>query len=265
VAFSELEEFIDHPVKHYSSGMYVRLGFAVAVHVEPDILLVDEVLAVGDEAFQKKCLDKIAEFQAEGRTILFVSHSLDLVQEICDRGVVLDHGRIVFDGDPEFATGWLRSIFGVAKPAVVPPPPDEGFRIGDIVVSDEKGGPPRDRFAAHDPLAIRLEVELSDRYAAMVRGVHLTVMGVGNVPVFAMEATDRCLPTEGGRWVLDFTVKDCPPLSGRFIVGVQFDDADGRPVAHKHSGRPFRVDAGHRFGILQVPYTVDATVQAASR
>ena len=108
VEFSELAEFIDNPVKHYSSGMYVRLGFAVAVHVDPDILLVDEVLAVGDEAFARKCLDKIAEFQREGRTILFVTHSLSLVDEICDRGVVLDHGRVVFDGDPQFATGTLR-------------------------------------------------------------------------------------------------------------------------------------------------------------
>src|SRR5215213_6809055 len=100
VAFSELEDFIDNPVKHYSSGMYVRLGFAVAVHVDPDILLVDEVLAVGDEAFARKCLDKIGEFQREGRTILFVTHSLDLVEQICDRAIVLDHGRVVFDGDP---------------------------------------------------------------------------------------------------------------------------------------------------------------------
>jgi ABC-2 type transport system ATP-binding protein len=266
VAFSELEDFIDNPVKHYSSGMYVRLGFSVAVHVDPDILLVDEVLAVGDEAFAKKCLDKIAEFQAEGRTILFVSHALDLVQQICDRGIVLDHGRIVFDGEPLFATGWLRSIFGVGEPRVVAePPPDEGLRFGEIVVSDQPGGSPRDEFGPHEPLAIRLELELSDSYAATVRGVQVTVMGVGNIPVFAMEAGDQCLPTGPGRWVLDFTVTDCPPLSGRFIVGVQLTDAAGRPLAHKHSGRGFRVEAGHRFGILRVPYTVDANARVVSR
>jgi ABC-2 type transport system ATP-binding protein len=266
VAFSELEEFIDKPVKHYSSGMYVRLGFSVAVHVEPDILLVDEVLAVGDEAFARKCLDKIAEFQAEGRTILFVSHALDLVQQVCDRAVVLEHGRLVFDGDPEFATGRLRSILGVSEPVIVAePPPDDRLRFGEIVVSDQPGGPPRDGFGPHEPLTVRVELTLSDSYAALVRGVNLTVMGVGNIPIFAMEAGDQCLPTAGGRWVLDFTVKDCPPLEGRFIVGVLLTDADGRPVAHKHSGRAFRIEAGHRFGILHVPYTVEATVEAVTR
>ena len=100
VAFAELEPFIDNQVKHYSSGQYVRLGFAVAVHVSPDILLVDEVLAVGDESFQRKCLTKIAEFQEQGCTILFVTHSLDLVPRICGRAVVLDHGRVLHDGDP---------------------------------------------------------------------------------------------------------------------------------------------------------------------
>jgi ABC-2 type transport system ATP-binding protein len=266
VAFSELEEFIDKPVKHYSSGMYVRLGFSVAVHVDPDILLVDEVLAVGDEAFAEKCLDKIAEFQAEGRTILFVSHALDLVQQICDRAIVLDHGRIVFDGDPRFATGWLRSIFGVAGPEEsAVPPGDDGLRVREIVVSDQPGGAPCDRFAPHEQVAIRLVVELSDRYAAVVRGVQATVMGVGNIPVFTMEAGEQSLPTRAGQWVVDFIVKDCPPLSGGFIVGVQFTDADGRALAHKHSGRAFEIDAGHRFGILQVPYTVQATVEAVNQ
>ena len=119
VNFAELEEFIDNPVKHYSSGMYVRLGFAVAVHVDPDVLLVDEVLAVGDEHFARKCLDKIAEFQDDGRTILFVSHGLDLVERICSRGVVLDHGRVVYDGDPYFATGELRKILGTDVPVEI--------------------------------------------------------------------------------------------------------------------------------------------------
>src|SRR5438132_5645191 len=89
VAFSELEKFIDMQVRHYSSGMYVRLGFAVAVNVEPDILLVDEVLAVGDEIFQRKCLDRMHRFQREGRTIVVVSHSPDQLRTICDRVAVL--------------------------------------------------------------------------------------------------------------------------------------------------------------------------------
>src|SRR6266508_590334 len=91
VAFSELETFIDNEVKFYSSGMLVRLGFAVAVHVDPDVLLIDEVLAVGDEAFQAKCLDRVTEFQERGCTILFVTHAVDLVPRLCSRGLVLDH------------------------------------------------------------------------------------------------------------------------------------------------------------------------------
>ncbi len=100
IAFSGLEDFIDEPVKTYSSGMYVRLGFAVAVHVDPDILVVDEVLAVGDEAFAHRCLDTIAEFSRRGKTIFFVSHSLVLVEELCDRVLYLDHGRVKGLGDP---------------------------------------------------------------------------------------------------------------------------------------------------------------------
>ena len=100
VAFAELEAFIDNQVKFYSSGMYVRLGFAVAVNMDPDILLVDEVLAVGDEAFQRKCINKIREFQHEGRTIVFVSHGMDQVRQICDRAFVLDHGKLVTEGPP---------------------------------------------------------------------------------------------------------------------------------------------------------------------
>src|SRR5665213_3161489 len=98
VAFSEIEQFIDTQVKFYSSGMYVRLAFAVAVNVDPDILVVDEVLAVGDERFQAKCIDRIRSFQDEGRSILFVTHNADQVRAICDRAIVLDGGHMIADG-----------------------------------------------------------------------------------------------------------------------------------------------------------------------
>ncbi|MDZ4827612.1 MAG: ABC transporter ATP-binding protein [Actinomycetota bacterium] len=123
VAFAELERFIDMQVRHYSSGMYVRLGFAVAVNVDPDILLVDEVLAVGDEAFQRKCLDRVARFQREGRTILFVTHAPDLVRRICNRAIVLDHGLTVIDAPPGEAVRSFREHLahadsGLAAPVV---------------------------------------------------------------------------------------------------------------------------------------------------
>jgi ABC-2 type transport system ATP-binding protein len=109
VAFSGVEDFIDTAVKFYSSGMYVRLAFAVAVHVDPDLLLIDEVLAVGDEAFQAKCLDKIREFQREGRTIVLVSHASKQVEDLCDRVAVLHHGAMIFDGAAAEGIRVLRS------------------------------------------------------------------------------------------------------------------------------------------------------------
>ena len=103
-----MEEFIDGPVKFYSSGMYVRLGFAVAVNVDPDILVVDEVLAVGDERFQRKCIDRVKLFQKEGRTIMLVTHSPDQVRSICDRAVVLSHGNLMTDCLPGEAVRIFR-------------------------------------------------------------------------------------------------------------------------------------------------------------
>jgi ABC-type polysaccharide/polyol phosphate transport system ATPase subunit len=113
VDFAEIEEFIDTQVKFYSSGMYVRLAFAIAVHVDPDILLVDEVLAVGDEPFQKKCMDKIEQFQKEGRTIVFVSHATNQIEKLCDRVVVLSHGNVVYDGPTADGVKALRKSFSV--------------------------------------------------------------------------------------------------------------------------------------------------------
>ncbi len=105
VDFAELREFIDAPVKTYSSGMYMRLGFAVAINVNPDVLLVDEVLAVGDEGFTHKCLDKFAEFKRSNKTILLVTHSLNLVERFCDEALWLDDGHAMSHGDPKRVVG----------------------------------------------------------------------------------------------------------------------------------------------------------------
>src|SRR5918998_1720251 len=119
VEFAELQQFIDAPVKTYSSGMYMRLGFAVAIHVNPDVLLVDEVLAVGDEAFTHKCLDKFADFKRRGKTILIVTHQLDLVQRFCDEALWLDHGMVRTQGDPKrVIDAYLLDVAGTEnKPA----------------------------------------------------------------------------------------------------------------------------------------------------
>lgn len=109
IEFSEIGQFIDTEVKFYSSGMYLRLAFSVAVHTNPEVFLIDEILAVGDEPFQRKCINKIQDLARDGKTLVVVSHDLDLVSRICDRGIVLQHGNVVFDGPIEEAVSRLRS------------------------------------------------------------------------------------------------------------------------------------------------------------
>lgn len=110
VDFSEIEEFIEMPVKNYSLGMYMRLGFSVAVHLDPDILLIDEVLAVGDEHFQKKCLQRMREIHGEGKTIILVSHDLTNIEKMCDRVYLLKKGSIVTEGDPLTVSNYYRNL-----------------------------------------------------------------------------------------------------------------------------------------------------------
>ncbi|MCO4235821.1 ABC transporter ATP-binding protein [Pseudarthrobacter raffinosi] len=109
VEFSEIGQFIDTEVKFYSSGMYLRLAFSVAVHTDPEVFLIDEILAVGDEPFQRKCIDKIQELARNGKTLVVVSHDLDLVSRICARGILLEHGNVLFDGPIHDAVAMLRS------------------------------------------------------------------------------------------------------------------------------------------------------------
>lgn len=159
VAFSGIGDFIDTAVKFYSSGMYVRLAFAVAVHTDPDILLVDEVLAVGDEAFQRKCMERIAQFREEGRTIILVSHSAQQVAELCDRGIVLSDGKVVFDGDTNAAIGALRDVLDGRRvgetPAAGTTHPIQVKRIELLDADDE----PTRSVAAGAPLTIRVHVD----------------------------------------------------------------------------------------------------------
>jgi len=167
VDFSGIEQFIDTPVKFYSSGMYVRLAFSVAVHVEPEILLVDEVLAVGDEAFQRKCLHKIHDFQRDGRTILFVTHGLDMVRDLCDRAVLLDHGQVVFDGDPVAAVRKIRDDFEALADTYERelPEPESGegrAHIGNVRILDGDGLP-ADRFQPYQPMSVEFTVSTDER------------------------------------------------------------------------------------------------------
>lgn len=145
VDFAEIEEFLDTPVKHYSSGMYVRLAFAVAAHLEPEILLVDEVLAVGDIAFQRKCLGKMSSVAGEGRTILFVSHNMGIMQQLCQRGILLQKGRIVADTSmTEAARTYLRALEAASSHSVGERTDRAGrglVRLLSVEAHDEYGDP----------------------------------------------------------------------------------------------------------------------------
>lgn len=118
VAFSELEEFIDVPVKQYSSGMYARLGFAVATEIDPDILLVDEILAVGDAGFQHKCLERMNNFRRQGKTIVFVSHDLNTITSLCTRALLIDHGRLLGDGPAQDVAAQYQKLLEGAPASV---------------------------------------------------------------------------------------------------------------------------------------------------
>jgi ABC-type polysaccharide/polyol phosphate transport system ATPase subunit len=177
VEFAELRDFIDAPVKTYSSGMYMRLGFAVAIHVDPDVLLVDEVLAVGDEGFTHKCLDKFAEFRRRGKTILLVTHSLGLVQRFCDEAVWLEDGRVSGTGDPRrvvggylsavehgeealLATTTAKAVSAVSDPAEphTPPLPE----TPDVPAAARPEGELRDMFQAVEGRWGSREIEIAE-------------------------------------------------------------------------------------------------------
>ena len=161
VAFAELENFMDNQVKFYSSGMLVRLGFAVAVHVDPDILLIDEVLAVGDEAFQARCLERVRQFQREGRTIVLVTHALDTVRQVCDRAVMLDHGRVHAIGSPEEVVYELRYVLLRRDPSFVPEEGTREIEIASVELIRSDGSNVRPVVAGED-LTIQVDVKANE-------------------------------------------------------------------------------------------------------
>ena len=167
VAFAEVEQFLDTPVKRYSSGMYVRLAFAVAAHLEPEVLIVDEVLAVGDSAFQKKCLGKMEDVAGQGRTILFVSHNMETVLRLCDRTILLDRGRVTSDGPTDAV---IRSYLNTGSGANSErswtdhpaPPQGHGVRLRNVRVHDATGRG-KSTFEVTERVGITMEYEvLSD-------------------------------------------------------------------------------------------------------
>jgi len=170
VGFANLHEFIDMPVKHYSSGMYVRLGFAVAVEMNPDILLIDEVLAVGDIAFQLKCLDRIREFQRKGKTLLFVSHALQTVEEFCDEAFLIHHGTRVAAGDPpDVILKYIQSYMGEGGYLYTQEFGSREAEITDVKMLDETGNE-SGAFMAGKPMFIDISYRADKRIENPVFG-----------------------------------------------------------------------------------------------
>lgn len=158
IAFSGLERFIDNPIKTYSSGMYVRLGFSIAIHVNPDILLVDEILAVGDENFQKKCLQKIDDFQSEGKTIVLVSHDLQTVEKICNRVYLLHNGILTAEGDPvDVISEYHRILYGKEEITLRPEVKEPAPKPEEAPPEPAPPPPPADRWGSGEAKIIRIE------------------------------------------------------------------------------------------------------------
>jgi lipopolysaccharide transport system ATP-binding protein len=190
VAFSEIEEFLDTPVKRYSSGMYVRLAFAVAAHLEPEILIVDEVLAVGDYAFQKKCLGKMQDVAAgDGRTILFVSHNMGAMAQLCERGILLKHGAVAADGPIRDV---IESYLGAevdhrSSGVTFPAEPSKAAQILSVAILREDGTPAPE-FDCDGPFVVRIEVAIREKITGL--RIWFTLLNLEGARVFNSDVRD---------------------------------------------------------------------------
>jgi ABC-2 type transport system ATP-binding protein len=234
VAFAELENFIDNQVKYYSSGMYVRLGFAVAVNVDPDILVVDEVLAVGDENFQRKCMGRIKEFQNDGRTILFVTHAADMVRQICDKAAVLSSGEMIGYASAAEAVAVYHehlltlapeSAIAASEPALEVP----AYRpvtIGSVDL-EHPGTGTRDYMLPGEPLTVHLGFEAVEPVANMVIGVEINdqfnEMAYASDTAVLGQRFD--IPVGSGR--ADLTFDHIPFLDGAYNVVIELKSGLG--------------------------------------
>jgi ABC-2 type transport system ATP-binding protein len=244
VAFAELEDFIDAQVKFYSSGMYVRLGFAVAVHVDPAILLVDEVLAVGDEGFQRKCLDRVRQFQREGRTIVFVTHAVHQVVDVCQQAVLLKKGSIVSKGDPldvvrEFRLVMLEKDLAYAW--------DRGTREIEIMSAEifRPDGSTPEHFLPGDDMVIQLDLKANSPVENPV--VSFALHDQQNQFVFGTNTDWREVrwPLFEGKHRVQFLLSDVPLVDGRYFVTLGVHSRDSSRVYHVQEQRySFRVSPG---------------------
>jgi ABC-2 type transport system ATP-binding protein len=226
IAFAELETFKDVPVRTYSSGMYMRLGFSVAMHIRPDVLLLDEVLAVGDEAFQQKCFGRIWDFKRAGGTIVFVSHDPGSVEMLCERAIMLDHGRVVEEGKAaDVVRAYHRRLVSRSRDAGARSGGDADGRCRVHEVRAIAGdGSIRDRFTEGEPMALELWL-YSDEGVEAVR-VTLGIRDASGAPLGSQTVEQVLLrPERLERLRLNFP--GLPMREGRFYVDVGVNSHDG--------------------------------------
>ncbi|HEX8168903.1 MAG TPA: ABC transporter ATP-binding protein [Thermoanaerobaculia bacterium] len=269
--FSELGAFIDRPVKTYSSGMYMRLAFSVAVNVDPDILVIDEALAVGDGHFQKKCVDKIREFQEAGKTILFCSHALYYISSICRRTLWLDRGRVMRYG-PSLDVVHEYETFLLERDRALPASESHDtaarspVRFRELTVCD-RAGRPRDLFSRGDDILVRIRID-SDRPEQPVHvivGVHRSA---DDLQCFAVGTHADGVAPLSGRTHYDLTVRliDVPLLRGDYSIIAFAGDENAITVFDRRDVRPAFSMTGDRFeiGLLAVDHRWDFASEPAA-
>lgn len=254
VRFAELEDFIDQPVKHYSSGMYVRLGFAVAVEVDPDILLIDEVLAVGDEAFQRKCLAKMDDFRRKGKTMMIISHDITTIQGISDRILLLDHGKVAGLGEPmSIAQGYRKaSRERLAKSS------EREWGTGEVNIESVKliggKGVAEDEFIYGDSLRIEISYNAPSRIEEPVFG--MSIKDVKGATMFGTntQIEGTSIDRVQGRGTVSMVVDKLTLASGTYLLSVAVHSADHRSNYHRVDNRyTFTVASEKQFEGVYMP------------
>ena len=257
VDFAELEEFIDNQVKFYSSGMYVRLGFAVAVHVDPDILLIDEVLSVGDEGFQRKCIERVNEFRHEGRTIVLVTHAVDRVRDVCDQALMLERGHVSAEGavNPvlrQFRLSMLATHAGYARADAT-----HDIEITGVELLDTAGRPTPD-VAPGDRLLVQVELRVN-RTPEQEAVVAIAVHDTSDRLVFRADTSGTPLDVaEGAKQRVTFELGSIPFVEGRHLVTVGIRARDRSQVFDWHDRQyPFEIrESETDTGRVFIPTTV---------
>lgn len=233
VAFAGLQDFIDQPVKHYSSGMYVRLGFAVAVEVDPDILLIDEVLAVGDVNFQKKCLQKIEAFRRAGKTMLIISHDLSTIQSISDRILFLDEGKVAGIGDPHEVIGSYRSLSRSRQTSGHEREWGTGeARIEGVTFEDEQGRP-ADTFESGGLVRCRIRYRTDRRIEEPVFGFAFSDANARLIFGSNTQIEGFRIPAIEGEGEVVMELRNIPVSAGHYLFSFSLHSSDHRTNYHR--------------------------------